>query len=188
MRQALLLALILAAPAWAGVPVLTADEARQASAGEPVTRQEAGGWVVGIIDAAATPDEVIDALLDLDARCAEQRAARSVQVYARSADPEEVRARWVISVLGWETAFHLIYRVDRPQGVVTFGLDETLPNDVLAAEGDYRVYAQGSTTRLVYRTHSVPSASTPEWIRKRIAASSLVEQLRGIRLRAETHS
>ncbi len=180
----LLTALADAGPGPAPAPLtLDADERAALAAGDVVVRFPDSGETVGVIDVAASPDQVVDAVLDLGARVDEVGLLRSLEVYR---DEGDVRGgRYVGGLFGIEAAIHVLYECDRAQGWCVFSLDEAYESSVDSAEGSYQAYAVGDGTRLVFRTTAGQGLPVPDFLRHKVQAGSVGEQLRGIARRAE---
>lgn len=179
--------------AWAGSPgvapsavQVTADEATRLAAREVVVRPASAnaGQTIAIADCQATPSALIAAVLDVEARKREVSAITDVAVYERQ--PDAVGARFTITVLGSDTVFHVLYDVDAPGGYTTYHLDPSKPNELERSEGSYHAYAlTGATTRLVFRTTVDNGGWVPGWVKERLTSGPLVDQVNGIRARAE---
>ena len=48
-------------------------------------------------------------------------------------------ARWELSILGFEVAFHTSYEYDRKQSYLEFNLDRAQENDIVYTWGSYQV-------------------------------------------------
>ena len=138
---------------------------------------------VAVVDVAAPPRRVMDAVMDLPPRVDEISGLRAVEIYRE--EPGRVAARWEMGVAVYQAHFHIDYAFDLDLGWSVYALDEGRDNDILASEGSYQVYAAGSGSRLVYRTTSRSKKDAPDWIRKKLALSSSREMLGGMRTRAE---
>ncbi len=182
----LLAALGLAAHTMAPVPPpvsVTAEEAAQLAQGDIVVRYRGGGKpTLAVVDVAAPPAKVMDAVLDLRARGGDIGALKSVEVYEET--PARLGARWELGMSVFTATFHIRYEVDRAAGWCTYTLDDTRENDVSSSEGSYQVYALGAGSRLVYRSVSSMEGA-PDWLKKKVAHSSAREMLGGMKARAE---
>ena len=143
-----------------------------------------GGYAVGIMDTTAPPDALWNALMDLKARVAEIGSLKSCEIYEETGD--SLAARWVIGVMGVSIQFHIQYRTDRDNGFVRYWLDTGKPNDIVAVQGAYHLYAHGNGSRLVYMSRMDSGRRVPQWIKNWLATGSLTEQMTGIRTRAES--
>jgi hypothetical protein len=189
----LVLALVLAAPSLAGAPAhaTTPEDESALNAGEILIRgreRGTGGIVVATANIAAPPSVVLDEVINLEARVAENRSLREVEIYLRESSPERVGAKWTLSIFGFGVEFHVLYTCRRNEGTCTYRLDPNKPNDIEASEGDYVVVPHGSGTRLVYTSRTDTGQAYPGWLRRWIAARSLRRQVEGIRKRAEAWS
>jgi hypothetical protein len=178
--------------AWGGSPgsppaaiQVSAEEASRLAAREVVVRPSSagGGQTVAIADCRATPAEVIAAVVDVEARRGEVGAITDVQVYDRQ--PDTVGARFTITVVGSDTVFHVRYDVDAAGGYTKYHLDPTKPNDLTQSDGSYQAYVLGDVTRLVFRTTVDNGGWVPGWVKEKLTAGPLVDQINGIRARAE---
>ncbi|MDJ0850418.1 MAG: SRPBCC family protein [Myxococcota bacterium] len=160
-------------------------------AGEILIRGEergAGGLIVATAHCAAPPAIVLDEVMNLEARVAENRSLRGVEIYLREHTPQRVGARWELSVFGFSVVFHVLYTCRRDADTCSYRLDPDRPNDVEASEGEYRVEPRGSGTRLVYTSRTDAGPAFPRWLRRWIAGRSLRQQVEGIRKRAEARA
>lgn len=179
------------AAAWAGSPgkpppplEVSAAEAARLSAGEVVVRPATDGVTIAIADSKATPRRLIDAALDIEAREGEVSAISDVTVYLNQ--PDAVGARFTITVLGSDTVFHTLYDADRDGGYATYHLDKSRENDLARSDGSYQAYPLGDgRTRLVFRVVADNGGWVPVWVKEKLTAGPLVDQVNGIRRRAE---
>ena len=164
--------------------VPTADEAAQLAAREVIVRYPGPGKpTTAAIDIAAPTAAVMRAVLDLPPRKDEIGGVKSLEVYEQS--PGHMSARWEVGLAFISAVFHIDYSFDIEQGWCVYGLDTTRENTIVSTEGSYQVYATAGGSRMIYRSLSVGSAGTPDWVRKKLAFSSARELLSGIRSRAE---
>ena len=168
-------------------PDLTADEIGQLAQREIVTRADlsdpTGGSAVGIVDIAASPERTFAAIVDLGARIGEISGLKALEIYDRG--DRFVSARWEVKILASSVAFHIRYDLDPASGTITYALDTNKPNDIVSAEGSYRVLPTASGARLVYRSTSDSGRSVPVFLKRWLASEALSQQLTGIRARAE---
>lgn len=187
MWLALAFAAVAGSPGSAPAPVsVTAEEAARLAAREVVVRPAGGnaGQTLAIADCRATPAEIIDAVLDVEPRQREVSALTGVDVYLRQ--PDAVGAKFTVTVLGSDTVFHVLYDVDRDGGYTRYHLDPTKPNDLAQSDGSYQAYGLGGdVTRLVFRTTVDNGGWVPGWVKEKLTAGPLVDQVNGIRARAE---
>jgi hypothetical protein len=165
----------------------TADEEARLAKGQIVVRHESadtGGGVVAFVDVAAPPRAVLDAVMDLRARVAENSAITGLDIYLDQPAPERLGAKWTLTVLGTNVVFHLLYDCDRPKLQCSYALDPSKPNDIVASHGHYIVLPRAEGARLIYASTTDSGRSMPGFIRKWIAGSSLNTQVEGIRTRA----
>jgi hypothetical protein len=142
-----------------------------------------GKETTAIIDIAAPVAAVMTAVLDLPPRESEIGGIKSLDVYEQS--PGQMSARWEVGLAFISAVFHIDYRFDVAQGWCVYALDTTKENTIESTQGSYQVYATDGGSRMIYRSLSVGSSGTPDWIRKKLAYSSARELLSGIRSRAE---
>ena len=167
---------------------LTADEEAKLAQGKVVVRHSdsaTGGGVVAFANVAAAPAIVLDEAMDLQDRVAENSTITGLDIYHRSAEPEELGAQWTLTILGSKMVFSILYACRRDDGYCTYTLDGSRPNDLVAAAGHYVVLPHEGGTRLVYASKTESGRSMPGWMRRWIASNSLQSQVDGIRTRAE---
>ena len=97
---------------------------------------------VAVVDVAAPPRRVMDAVMDLPPRVDEISGLRAVEIYRE--EPGRVAARWEMGVAVYQAHFHIDYAFDLDLGWSIYALDEGRDNDILASEGSYQVYPAGS--------------------------------------------
>ena len=173
-----------AGPGQAPPPLaLSQEQEAELAAGDVVVLFPDGGSAVGVIDVSATPDDVVDAVLDLEARVEEVALLRTLTVYR---DDGDVRGGlYVGGMLGIHANIHVLYQCDRAQGWCVFSLDEAYDSSVDSAEGSYQAYAVAGGTRLVFRTTAGQDLPVPSFVRHKVQSASVSEQLEGIAGRAE---
>ena len=172
-----------AGPGQAPPPLaLSSDQEATLDAGDVVVLFPEGGETVGVIDVSATPDEVVDAVLDLEARVDEVALLRTLTLYR---DEGDVRGGlYVGGMLGIHANIHVLYQCDRTQGWCVFSLDDAYESSVDSAEGSYQAYAVSGATRLVFRTTAGSDLPVPSFVRHKVQSASVSEQLEGIAGRA----
>lgn len=182
----LLLTALAAVPDTPPAPLeLTADELATLAKGDVAVRYveaDSGGGVVGFIDLPASKDAVWAAIFDMEARVGEISGLKSVEVYERS--PERLGVKWVISVIGSQVVFHLLYDLDPANGWCRYRLDTSKENDVVDVQGAYQLLPDGDRTRLVYRSETDSGRRVPGFVKRWLASDSLTQQLEGIKARA----
>ena len=137
---------------------------------------------LAVVDVAASPDQTIQAVMDLPARVSDIGSLSAVELYAQQG--EDVSARWTMSIAMVSVVFHIRYDCDMANHWCVYRLDPSKDNDIESSNGSYQAYALASGTRLVYRTDSI-AAGAPEWVRKRLADNAAKEMLGGMKTRAE---
>lgn len=187
----LLVGLLLAsAPAAAGslppsvqdVPVATDAERAALRTGEIVVRVEDDGWTYAWVQVDATPDRILDAVLDFHARAGDVAAIKEVEVYLDQGDTRGVR--WDLSMAGVKVRFHTLYQIDRAALRTTYVLDESRENDLGDTVGAYTVLSgEGQPSTLVYQARS--DSKAPDWVRKLLTQRSSRAMLGGMKARAE---
>jgi hypothetical protein len=170
-------------PPPAAIP-LSAEEEAALLAGEVITRDDATWPTLGFAYVKAPPEVVIDQVVNLQARVEEVGPIESLELYID--EPGRKGARWNLGMLGLTTSFHVIYEFDRELGWCTFNLDVTKENGLTATAGSYQAYAWQDGSLMVYRT-AATGPDAPGWLRKTLEERSLVEQMGGIRARAEAN-
>jgi hypothetical protein len=138
---------------------------------------------VAIMDMRAAPGVVMGEVMNLEPRQRELSGIKSLQIYEQSAG--HLGARWEVGIAMFGAVFHIQYDYDAAAGWCVYALDESKDNTIESSKGSYQVYAQGDGSRMVYRSVSVGSESTPEWLSKKLATGSAKDMLSGIRARAE---
>jgi hypothetical protein len=167
-------------------PSLSSEEQAALSRREVVIRSEEtaqGGEVVAVVAVNAPAEKVLDAVLDLPPRADEVGPLTEVSVYKNEGD--EVAAKFVISVMGSATTFHVLYDVDRAGLKTTYSLDPSKTNDIASSDGSYEVVPNGTGSHLVYRSAVTSDSWVPSWLKQKLTEGPLIEQLEGIRARAE---
>lgn len=164
---------------------VTADEAAQLAKGEIVVRYPgAGKETTAVVDIAADPATVMKEVMDLQPRMTEIGGVKSLDIYLD--EPGHMGARWEVGIAFIGATFSIDYRYDVGAGWCVYSLDRSRPdNTIQSSDGSYQVYPSGSGSRMVYRSLSVSSPNTPEWVRKKLAFSGARELLGGIKGRAE---
>ncbi len=146
---------------------------------------DTGGMTVGVIDVRATPEQTMAAVMDLPARVEDIGSLKSVDVYLQTASPERVGAEWLLTVFGTNIIFSVLYDVDREAGWCRYSMDKSRENGIESTEGSYQTYAHNGGTRLVYRGFSESGRYVPGFIKRWLAGSALVDQMQGMKRRAE---
>ena len=164
--------------------VVSQDEQARLAAGEIVVRYRgAGEEMIAVMDMAAAPAVVMGAVMDLEPRQRELSGIRSMQIYEQSVG--HLGARWEVGIAMFTAVFHIRYDYDAAAGWCVYALDGRKDNTIKSSTGSYQVYGAGDGSRMVYRSVSVGSESTPEWLSKKLALGSARDMLSGIRARAE---
>jgi len=170
-------------PAPAPIPVTAEEQADLTGRAVVVRYQGPGKETTAIMDMRAAPGDVMDAVMDLEPRQRELSGIKSFEIYEQS--PGHVGARWEVGIAMFSAVFHIQYDYEAASGWCVYALDESRDNTIVSSRGSYQVYAQGDGSRMVYRSVSVGSDSTPEWLSKKLATGSAKDMLEGIRARAE---
>jgi hypothetical protein len=175
----------LALPAPPKPVTANAEELAQLQAGEVVVRYGGpGGETVAFVDVAAPPDKVMQAVLDLPPRKKEVSGLKVLEIYRR--EPGLTGARWEAGMGPYTLSFHVLYEYDLAAGWCVYSLDTSKPNDLNSTAGSYQAYATSpGHSRLVYRAKADASSPLPDWAKKRVAYSSAVEMVGGMKRRAE---
>lgn len=182
--------LLLAAAALAGspaVPPLSAEDWADLRAREVVVRADTNSQLVestGVVLARVAPDRLWAAVLDFQARMAENDTLVAVQEYDRTG-PTDWGVRFELSVFGYRATFHNRYAWDRARSVVAYTLDGTRPNDLVVCDGWYLVEARDGGSLLVYQSRSQSKAWAPGPVLRWLANDSMAHLLAKIRDRAE---
>lgn len=135
----------------------------------------------------ATPEQVRDAVLDLQARADEGWMVDAVSVYRdkSSADHIHRRARWELSILGIEIVYHCRYDWDRERSEIRWSLDDSRENDLELAEGIYELDARSGGTRLTYTVEVGSEHRAAKPLKRSITARNVRKLLESVRERAE---
>jgi len=162
-----------------------AEELAQLQAGQVVVRYGgSSGETVAFVDVAASPDKVMQAVLDLPPRKKEVSGLKVLEIYRR--EPGLTGARWEAGMGPYTLSFHVLYEYDLAAGWCVYSLDTSKPNDLNSTAGSYQAYATSpGHSRLVYRAKADASSPLPDWAKKRVAYSSAVEMVGGMKRRAE---
>lgn len=169
--------------------MLTSAEQALVAKGEVALRsgkQNSDGMTLAIIDLRATPAAVIDAVVDLMPRVAENSLIDRAAYYREERDPAGtgwLGIQWFVGGLGITKAFHVLYEYDRNQGYCVYSLDGSKPNEISAAQGSYYAYPSSGGSRLEYRASA--DAGGGSWLRSQVEGAALREQLLGIQARAQ---
>jgi hypothetical protein len=131
-----------------------------------------------------TAQKLWTAILDIDARVNDSSDLKAAVVYDRQSR-WDFAVQYTVSILGWGGDFHIRYHWNEPENWCTYTLDSTKENILLSADGSYRVDPYGDAQLLTYHTRNKTKIYTPEWVQKRIAASSMGSLLDRLRKRAE---
>jgi hypothetical protein len=179
------LSLALAAP-----PSITpsATEKSSLDAGEVVVRakvDEGGSDALGLVVVKTTAQKLWTAILDIDARVNDSSDLKAAVIYEQPSR-WDFAVRYTVSILGWGGDFHIRYHWAEAENWCTYALDPAQENILLSAEGSYRVDPYGDAQLLTYHTRNKTKIYTPEWVQKRIAASSMGSLLDRLRKRAES--
>lgn len=175
----------LALPAPPKPVTANAEELAQLQAGQVVVRYGGPtGETVAFVDVAAPPDKVMAAVLDLPPRKKEVSGLKVLEIYRR--EPGLTGARWEAGMGPYTLSFHVLYEYDISAGWCVYSLDKSKPNDLNSTAGSYQAYATSpGHSRLVYRAKADASSPLPDWAKKRVAYSSAVEMVTGMKRRAE---
>lgn len=132
---------------------------------------------------------VRDAILDLQARADEGWMVESVNVYRNEVSDERIhrRARWTLSVLGFQIIYHTVYDWDAASNTIVWSLDESRLNDLTAAEGVYelRPRGKGKSTELAYTVEVGTKHAGTRALERRLTVRNIERLLESVRRRAE---
>jgi len=163
---------------------VSAAEQAQLDRREVVVRYGGPGQeTLAVMDMQATPAVVMREVMNLAPRREELSGIQSLQIYEST--PGHTAARWEVGIAMFSAVFHIQYDCDMAGGWCVYALDESRDNTIESSRGSYQVYPLSEGTRMVYRSVSVGSASTPEWLSRKLAYGSARDMLSGIRARAE---
>ena len=197
MSRLMALILLLALPAVAAAaptpPALTDDEQASLEAGKMVVRTGIDDipWkTMGVIDIDATKAKTWKAILDFDARLAENKPAKSFETYSDVVQGPEriISTRWDLKVLGSDIVYSLHYHYNEADSYLYYVLDETKENDLVRCDGSYQVVdspvIEGGC-RFIYIVDTDSGRKIPESLRVTLAKSGLKDMLEAIKKRAE---
>ena len=197
---ALVLTTFTAASAWAGPPttpptppVVTDDEKAKLEAGKLIIRDDiddAPLTVLGIIEIHASPERVWEEILDLDARLAENKPAKDMEVYEDrvEGDTRHIKARWDIRVFGQDITWYNHYRYIASQSYFWFSLDPDEDSDIVKADGYYYILPSDMIeggSRFIYYADTDSGRRLPDAIRTWMAHHGMKDMLKAIKNRAE---
>ncbi|MES2638883.1 MAG: hypothetical protein V4850_05355 [Myxococcota bacterium] len=177
-------ALAVAAP---HLPELTEAEWAKLDEGKVVMRAQSEGARVtatGVVKVAADAATLWPAVLDIQARIAENKTLADVREYRRNG-PNEWFLQVDMEVVGTDLRIHHHYTWDPVANVATYTLDPTQPNDLALADGWYLVRPVDGGTVLVYQAVTEAKVPVPGWVKKWLARDQMEGLLQGIRRRAE---
>ncbi len=176
-----LLCSVFAAPA----PLAEASVEEEAllAQGQVAVRFTEEGSIIAWVDVAASPEDTLEAVLDIPARAADIASLEKVELYKETTETA-IYAKYFTSLLGLDAVFHIEYAVDRSEGYAEYKLDHTQDNDLGDSWGSYQVYEHGSGTRMVYRS-TVEGGAAARMVKKAVLSDSLPEQMLGMKRRAE---
>ncbi len=144
--------------------------------------------LLAVVEIKATPDRVVDAILDFQARAANSTLIDEATLYERRQRPGEWRVRWRLSIVGMQIVYHTVYRHDARQGRITWWLDRAQTNDISAAQGEYVVRPaprRSGYVRLFYDFEVASKHRAPARLRLSVARRNVENLLDDIRRRAE---
>ena len=192
------IALFLALPALAGIPTspptppdLSEEDETKLLAGKIVIHTDLDSeMVLGFIEIDAPPSRVWEEILDLEARLAENKPAKAMEVYydATEGDWRQIKARWDIQVLGMDITWYTHYRYNASTSYFWFSLDPDEDSDIVKADGYYHVIPSDlieGGSRFIYLADTDSGRRMPEAIREYLAKSGLKDMLKAIKKRAE---
>lgn len=180
-----MIGLLLCAVAGAAPGVtLSTEQLAELRAGEVVVVGQGETTVVAVVDVAAPPREVLDAVMDLAPRVGEVGTLKSMQQYLD--EPGREAVRWELGIGPARVAFHTMYQCDYTALRCTYGLDASKDNDLSAGSGAYEVepLPEGGA-RLYVTLHGSADRGVPAWARKLLVSGSTKELVGGIKSRAE---
>lgn len=169
------------------LPELTDAEWARLEGGKVVLRAESDGARVtatGLVKIAADADALWPAVLDIQARIAENTTLAHVREYRREG-PNQWFLQVDMDVLGTDLRIHHHYTWDPAGNVATYTLDPDQPNDLALADGWYLVRPVEGGAVLVYRAVTEAKMPVPGWVKKWLARDQMEDLLQGIRRRAE---
>ena len=172
----------------AAPPALTADEEATLEKGEAVVRyldSETGGGTLAVLDIGASPDAVYAAVVDVEARKEDIGSLRTAEIYTGSVAEGAMGVKWEVRSFGVGAVFHTLYTLDAEERVAAWTLDTSKDNDIVSTDGSYTVFPREGGSRLVYQADTDSGRRVPTWIKNWLTQGALIEQLEGMRTRAE---
>jgi len=174
-------------------PEVSDDELTKLKAGKLVIRDNVDDvpWkVMGIIEIDASPERVWEEILDFDARLAENKPAKAMEVYEDRVEGEthHYKARWDIRVFGQDITWYNHYRYIPSQSYFWFSLDPDEDSDIAKADGYYHVFPSAvidGGSRFVYLADTDSGRRMPDAIRVWMAHHGMKDMLKAIKKRAE---
>ena len=173
-------------------PAMTAAEESALRAREVVVRdlparQPGAVRVEALIDIQASKPAVWDAVVDFPARLAGNKSLKSVDAY-RAPTGDELWYRFTASSFGFELVYHNHYALDSEAGALTYELDRTQQNDLIASKGTFAIHpspAGAAWCRLVYEAESDFGHALPSSVQRWMSSGATKDFLADIARRAE---
>ena len=152
--------------------------------------EEDSGMVLGFIEIDAAPDRVWEEILDLEARLAENKPAKAMDVYHDETEGawRHIKARWDIRVFGIDITWYNHYRYNASSSYFWFSLDPDEDSDIVKADGYYHVIPSDLVeggSRFIYLADTDSGRRMPNTVREFLAKHGLKDMLKAIKARAE---
>ena len=164
---------------------LTDAEKGQLSSGEIVVRSPTSeGLIVGAVDIAASREQIMETVMDFDARVESVGAISAIETYAPATDPKGLGAKFTLSILGSEVVYYIRYDIE-DEGV-NFVLDQERENGIVDTNGGYWTFPAGDKIRLIYWSRTDTGRPVPGFIKNGLSMRSFRGQLAAMRTLAPT--
>jgi hypothetical protein len=176
--------LALAAPQEPERVALADSDRVRAEAGDVVVFQsdQEGIVLTAAVYVHASPEAVMEAVMDLPPRVEEIDGLVDVELYTIGGNPA---ARWKLDAVIKTVFFHVIYECDIEKQFCSFGLDPSRMSDIPQADGAYRVIVDGAGCWLEYHSYTQPHVLIPPPIRRSRRQATTIQMLEGMKARAE---
>lgn len=150
-------------------------------------RADRGGTIVVVTYIDASPERVLDVIVDVEARWTDVSALRSAAVTEQDAAHLDVAYVFQCAT-GMQHAFDLTFDVDRDAGFVRFAVDPERPGFFEVMSGSYLVTATPGGSQLTYTSAVQTSGWVPAFLKGPLVTERALQEVAGIRHRAEAPS
>lgn len=135
------------------------------------------------ITIAASPEEVWEVIVDLDAYPEWAEGMKRVEVLERDADGRPLRARFLVDARVMEVTYTLQYRYE-PTERITWHLVEG--QQVRKLDGEYQLTGRDGATHTRYTLEVDVDLPLPGFMKKRAAKVIMETGLKGLKRRVES--